>query len=50
MFLLEIANSDCDKIAIENPIGIMSTVWEKPTQIIQPFMFGEPFEKELVCG
>lgn len=44
-FFLEIANSDCDKIAIENPIGIMSTVWEKPTQIIQPFMFGEPFEK-----
>lgn len=24
---------------------LMSTVWEKPTQIIQPFMFGEPFEK-----
>lgn len=44
-FFLEIANSDCDKIAIENPVGIMSTVWEKPTQIIQPFMFGEPFEK-----
>lgn len=45
-FFLEIANADCDKIAIENPIGIMSTVWEKPTQIIQPFMFGEPFEKK----
>lgn len=45
-FFLEIANSDCDKIAIENPIGIMSTVWEKPTQIIQPFMFGDPFEKK----
>lgn len=44
-FFLEIANSDCDKIAIENPVGIMSTVWQKPTQIIQPFMFGEPFEK-----
>lgn len=44
-FFLEIANADCDKIAIENPVGIMSTVWQKPTQIIQPFMFGEPFEK-----
>lgn len=44
-FFLEIANSDCDKIAIENPVGIMSTAWQKPTQIIQPFMFGEPFEK-----
>lgn len=44
-FFFRIVNAKCDKIAIENPIGIMSTVWEKPTQIIQPFMFGEPFEK-----
>lgn len=44
-FFFRIVNANCDKIAIENPIGIMSTVWEKPTQIIQPFMFGEPFEK-----
>lgn len=45
-FFLEIANADCDKIAIENPVGIMSTAWQKPTQIIQPYMFGEPFEKK----
>ena len=45
-FFFRIVNAKCDKIAIENPIGIMSTVWEKPTQIIQPFMFGEPFEKK----
>lgn len=44
-FFFRIVKANCDKIAIENPIGIMSTVWEKPTQIIQPFMFGEPFEK-----
>ena len=44
-FFFRIVNAKCDKIAIENPIGIMSTVWEKPTQIIQPFMFGEPFER-----
>ena len=44
-FFFRIVNANCDKIAIENPIGIMSTVWEKPTQIIQPFMFGELFEK-----
>lgn len=44
-FFFRIVNANCDKIAIENPIGIMSTVWEKPTQIIHPFMFGEPFEK-----
>ena len=45
-FFFRIVNAKCDKIAIENPIGIMSTVWGKPTQIIQPFMFGEPFEKK----
>jgi hypothetical protein len=34
------------KIAIENPIGIMSTVWRKPDQIIQPWMFGDPYSKK----
>jgi site-specific DNA-cytosine methylase len=33
------------KWAIENPIGIMSTKWRKPDQIIQPWQFGEPFQK-----
>lgn len=40
-FFMKIANAKCDKIAIENPIGIMSTVWRKPNQIIQPWMFGD---------
>lgn len=44
-FFFRIVNANCDKIAIENPVGIMSTAWQKPTQIIQPYMFGEPFEK-----
>ena len=39
-FFLRFANADCPKIAIENPVGIMSTVWRKPDQIIQPWMFG----------
>lgn len=39
-------NADCDKIAIENPIGVMSTRYKKPTQIIQPYWFGDPFEKK----
>jgi hypothetical protein len=30
---------------IENPIGIMSTVWRKPDQIIQPWMFGDKAQK-----
>lgn len=38
-FFMEFAHADCDKIAIENPIGIMSTHFRKPDQIIQPWQF-----------
>lgn len=31
--------------AIENPVGIMSTIWRKPDQIINPWQFGDPFSK-----
>ena len=34
-----------DKIAIENPIGIMSSIYKKPSQIIQPYQFGDPYSK-----
>jgi site-specific DNA-cytosine methylase len=36
---------DCDRVAIENPIGIMSNHYRKPDQIIQPYMFGDPVKK-----
>lgn len=39
-FFMEFVNADCPKIAIENPVGIMSTYYRKPDQIIQPWMFG----------
>ena len=44
-FFMMIANAQCDKIAIENPVGIMSTEWREPDQIINPYQFGDPFEK-----
>lgn len=44
-FFMMFANADCEKIAIENPVGVMSTNWRKPNQIINPWQFGEPFEK-----
>jgi hypothetical protein len=47
-FFLLFANANCEHIAIENPIGIMSTTYKKPTQIIQPFWFGEP-ERKSTC-
>lgn len=40
VFFMEFVNADCSKIAIENPVGIMSTYYRKPDQIIQPWQFG----------
>lgn len=40
-FFMAFVNADCGKIAIENPIGIMSTQYKKPTQIIHPYYFVE---------
>lgn len=45
-FFMLFANADCEKIAIENPVGIMSTVWRKPDQIIQPWQFGHETSKK----
>lgn len=36
------------KVAIENPVCIMSTLWRKPDQVIQPWMFGHP-ESKATC-
>lgn len=45
-FFMLFANAKCSRIAIESPVGIMSTVWRKPDQIIHPYQFGEPFSKK----
>lgn len=45
-FFMLFANNKCPKIAIENPVGIMSTKWRKPDQIIQPYQFGDSFSKK----
>jgi len=44
-FFLKLANVDIPRIALENPIGIMSKFYKKPSQIIQPYYFGDPFQK-----
>lgn len=38
-FFMAFANADCPRIAIENPIGVMSTHFRKPNQVIQPWQF-----------
>ena len=47
-FFMLFANSDCPKVAIENPVGIMSTHWRKPDQIIQPWQYGHG-ETKATC-
>jgi len=39
-FFMIFANHPCKKKLIENPVGIMSTVYRKPDQIVQPWQFG----------
>lgn len=44
-FVKELYYSNIPRVAIENPIGILSTVWMPPTQIIQPYQFGHKTSK-----
>jgi hypothetical protein len=41
-FVLALWNAPIERIAIENPIGHLSTAWQKPHQVVQPFLFGHP--------
>ena len=44
-FFMEFTKTNCNHVAIENPICIMSTAWRKPDQIIQPYQYGHPVRK-----
>jgi hypothetical protein len=47
-FFLDLANAPIPRIAIENPVCIMSSVWREPDQIIQPWQFGHG-ETKATC-
>jgi len=47
-FVQALMDAPCDRIAIENPISIISSKIRKPDQIIQPWMFGHP-ETKSTC-
>lgn len=47
-FILALMTAPIDKIALENPVGIISTNIRKPDQIIQPWQFGHP-EAKSTC-
>jgi hypothetical protein len=44
-FFMEFTKTDIVKWAIENPIGIMSSIYREPDQIIQPYYFGDRSRK-----
>lgn len=47
-FFLALAHSNVPRIAIENPVCIMSSIWREPDQVIQPWMFGHG-ETKATC-
>lgn len=47
-FFMALANANIPRIAIENPVCIMSSLWRKPDQIIQPWQFGHG-ETKATC-
>ena len=53
-FFMALANADCPRIAIENPIGVMSRHFRKPDQIVHPYYFAaseddENCERKSTC-
>lgn len=45
-FFMQIANAPIPRICIENPVGIMSTLYREPDQYIQPYEYGHPETKK----
>ena len=47
-FFMMLAKADIPQIVIENPVCVMSSLWRKPDQTIQPWMFGHT-EQKATC-
>ena len=45
VLFMQFALANCKRVAVENPIGIMSKCYRKPDQIIQPYEYGHPTKK-----
>lgn len=48
-FFYKFVTVDCDRVAIENPVGIMSTCYRKPDQIYNPYDFEGETECKKTC-
>jgi len=47
-FVMQLAKADIPRIAIENPVSILSSLWRKPDQVIQPWQYGHG-ETKATC-
>lgn len=47
-FFMALYNAPAPMVCVENPVGVMSTLFRKPDQVIQPWMFGHP-ERKATC-
>lgn len=45
-FFMRFVEAPCNRIAIENPVGVINSRYRKPDQIIQPYQFGHPVSKK----
>ena len=45
VFFMRLALANCPRVAVENPVCIMSSAWRRPDQVIHPWQFGHPEEK-----
>ena len=45
-FFMRFALADAKKIAVENPVGIMNTIYRKPDCIVHPYYFGDDAKKK----
>lgn len=45
-FFFDFVNCRCERVCIENPVGVMSSIYKRPTQIIQPYQFGHKVRKK----
>lgn len=44
-FFIRLCEAPIEKIAVENPVGIVSSKYKKPTQTVHPWMFGDEASK-----
>lgn len=47
-FFLSLLRANCDFVCVENPRPLKLCYLPKPSQVVQPYMFGEPYSKETL--